>query len=145
MPTYDVYPRPASGDAGTASGPAAIGAAPAAGLVPGTVMMIRVPMTAGAGTALDNLVVVPCKARLVDCQVKTTSTVTSAVVQVFTAAAGGGTACTSSMSAAAPGVTRDALTTATQVFAAGATAYVRQSGGATLAGGEAVLTFICEQ
>jgi hypothetical protein len=49
------------------------------------------------------------------------------------------------MASAAAGVTRDALTTATQVFAAGATMYVRQSGGATLAGGEVYLYLLAEQ
>lgn len=138
---FDVYPRVAGNDPGTA----AQGAAPSTGLTPFTPFCVRVPMTAGAGTALDIQVTMPIKARLVDAMVKTTSTVTSAVVQVFTAAAGAGTACTSSMAAAAAGVTRDALTTATQVFAAGAIVYVRQSGGATLSGGEALLTFVPEQ
>lgn len=143
MANYDMYPRPVTTDAGSAS--AVPGAAPAAGFVPGTIFMIRVPLTAGAGTTDDQQVTVPCKARLVDAAMKTTSTVTSAVVQVFTASGGGGSAATSSLAAAAAGVSRDALTTATQVFAAGAIAYVRRSGGATLCGGEAQLIFQAEQ
>ena len=140
---FDVFPRMSSNDAGTAT--TSQGAAPAAGLVPGTIQMIRVPLTAGAGTAIDSQVVVPQKMRLVDAQMKCTSTVTAAQVQIFTAAAGGGVAASSAMAAAAPGVTRDALTTATLVFAANAIVYVRSSGGATLPGGECVLTFVCEQ
>jgi hypothetical protein len=138
---FDLYPRVSGNDAGTA----APGAAPSTGLTPMAPYVVRIPLTAGAGTALDISFVVPSKSRLVDAMVKTTSTVTSAVVQVFTAAAGGGTAATSSMAAAAAGVTRDALTTATVVFAAGSTCYVRQSGGATLSGGEVLLTFVQEQ
>ncbi len=143
MATFDVYPRPATADAGLAT--ARPGAAPAAGLVPGEMINIRVPLTAGTGTSDDTSVTLPCKARLIDAAMKTTSTVTSATVQVFTAASGGGTAATSSMAAAAAGVTRDALTTATQVFAAGAIAYVHRAGGATLCGGELNLMFQVEQ
>jgi hypothetical protein len=138
---YDQYGRFSTGDAGVA----AQGAAPAAGLQPGQTITIKVPLTAGAGTALDVQVTCPQKARLIDTRVNTTSTVTSAVVQVFTAAAGGGTAASSSIAAAAAGIARDALTTATQVFAAGAIIYVRQSGGATLSGGEVYLTLLPEQ
>lgn len=138
---FDQYGRFVTGDQGSI----VPGAMPAAGLQPGIPFVIKVPVTAGAGTALDIQVVAPQKLRIIDAMVKTTSTVTSAVTQVFTAAAGGGTACTSSMASAAPGVTRDALTTATQVFAAGATIYVRQSGGATLAGGEVYLYCLPEQ
>lgn len=138
---YDVYPRVAGNDAGTS----AQGATPSTGLTPFNPFCVRIPLTAGAGTALDIPFVMPIKARLVDAMVKTTTTVTSAVVGVFTAAAGAGTAATSSMAAAAAGVTRDALTTATVVFAAGSTVYVRQSGGATLSGGEVLLTFVPEQ
>lgn len=141
MATYDIYGRAATGDPGTV----VAGASPAAGLQPTPLLIIKVPLTAGAGTALDISVTAPQKLRIVDAMVKTTSTVTSAVVQVFTAAAGAGSAATSSMAAAAAGVTRDALTTATLVFAANATIFVRQSGGATLSGGEVYLYCIAEQ
>jgi hypothetical protein len=140
---YDSYLKVGTSDAGSAAG--AGGAAASTGLVAGTVYNVRVPLTAGAGTALDISVPIGVKSRLIDATVLTTTTVTSAVVQVFTAASGGGTACTSSMAAAAAGRTRDALTTATQVFAAGSTCFVRQSGGATLSGGEVNLTFQVEQ
>lgn len=143
MANYDLYLRPGTTDQGSATGQP--GAVASTGLTAGTIYNVRVPLTAGAGTALDNTFAVGVKSRLIDATVLTTTTVTSAVVQVFTAAAGGGTACTSSMAAAAAGRTRDALTTATQVFAAGATVYVRQSGGATLSGGEVNLTFQVEQ
>ena len=141
MANYDLYPRPITTDPGSGQP----GGAPSTGLVSGTIFNVRVPLTAGAGTAADTSFVMPVKARLIDAACKTTSTVTSAVVQVFTAATGGGTAATSSMAAAAAGVTRDALTTATVVFAAGDTVYVRRSGGATLMGGEVNLTFQIEQ
>lgn len=136
----DVYARYSTND----SGNVIANAVPAAGLVPGVPVVIKVPLTAGAGTALDISVAVPQKMRLIDAKVNTTTTVTSAVVQVFTAAAGAGSAATSSMAAAAAGVTRDALTTATLVFAAGSTMFVRQSGGATLSGGEVYLTCLPE-
>lgn len=137
----DVYARHQTND----NGGIVADAVPLAGLVPAGLMVIKVPLTAGAGTALDIQVTAPQKLRLIDAKVNTTTTVTSAVVQVFTAAAGAGTAATSSMAAAAAGVTRDALTTATQLFAAGAIMYVRQSGGATLSGGEVYLYCIAEQ
>lgn len=137
---YDDYARSVTGDAGTAAG-----GAPAAGLQPAALRIIKVPMTAGAGTSADTQVIAPMKLRIIDAMMKTTSTVTSAVVQVFTAASGGGTACTSSLAAAAAGTTRDALTTATQVFAAGATIFCQRSGGATLCGGELYLYCIPEQ
>lgn len=143
MPNFDVYPKIGSTDPGSAAG--GPGSVPSTGLIPGMIYNVRVPLTAGAGTALDISVPIGVKSRLIDATVLTTTTVTSAVVQVFTAASGGGTACTSSMAAAAAGRTRDALTTATQVFAAGSTCFVRQSGGATLSGGEVNLTFQVEQ
>jgi hypothetical protein len=143
MADYDMYPRVGTSDAGSPS--ATGGAAAATGLTAGTIYNVRVPLTAGVGTALDISVPIAVKSRLIDASVLTTTTVTSAVVGVFTAASGGGTAATSSMAAAAAGRTRDALTTATVVFAKDATCFVRQSGGATLSGGEVNLTFQVEQ
>lgn len=143
MPNYDVYGRMGSQDAGSASGNP--GSVPAAGLIPGQTYNVRVPYTAGAGTTLDISVLMGVKSRLIDAQAKTVTGVMSSVIQVFTASGGGGTAATSAMATASAGVTRDALTTATQVFAAGATVFCRQSGGATLAGGELNLTFQVEQ
>lgn len=138
--TFDVYPRNTSSGQGTVP----VGAGPAAGLVPVAPIYIKVPLTAGAGTALDIQVTAPQKLRLIDAFVITTSTVTSAVVQVFSAASGGGTAATSSMAAAAAGTTRNALTAATSTFAKDAVMYVRQSGGATLSGGEVYLVCLPE-
>lgn len=141
MASYDNYGRSTTSDPGSI----VPGAGPAAGLTPVELLVIKVPLTAGAGTTNDVQVTAPQKLRLIDAMVKTTSTVTSATVQVWTAAGGTGTACTSAMAAAAPGVTRDALTTATQTFAANAIIYVRQAGGATLSGGEVYLYCIPEQ
>jgi hypothetical protein len=136
----DVYARYSTSDSGNVIG----NAVPLAGLVPGVPVVIKVPLTAGAGTALDITVAVPQKMRLIDVVAYTTTTVTSAQVQVFTAASGGGSAASSALATAAAGVTRNALTTATLVFAAGSTMFVRQSGGATLSGGEVYLTCLPE-
>jgi hypothetical protein len=137
---FDLYARPQTNDPGTAIP----GQGPAAGLQPVSPFVIKVPLTAGAGTALDIAVVMPMKAKIVDAFCITTTTVTSAVAQVFTAITGGGTALTSSMAAAAAGTTRNALVALPTAVAAGATFYVRQSGGATLSGGEVYLTCIPE-
>lgn len=137
----DQYGRSQTGDAGSV----VAGAAPAAGLQPAGLLIIKVPMTAGAGTTNDTQVTAPQKLRVIDAMMKTTSTVTSATVQVWTAAGGTGTAASSSLAAAAAGVTRDALTTATQVFASQAIIYCYRAGGATLCGGELYLYCIPEQ
>lgn len=137
---FDLYPRPQSNDQGTSIP----GQGPAAGLQPVGPFYVKVPLTAGAGTALDIAVVMPMKARIIDAYCITTTTVTSAVVQAFTAITGGGTALTSSMAAAAAGTTRNALAAATSTVAAGVAFYVRQSGGATLSGGEVYLVCIPE-
>lgn len=141
--TYDVYPRYASADAGTATGNP--GAVPAAGLVPASAFNVRVPFAAAAGTTRDTSFVMPAKGRLIDVEVATVTGIASSTIQVWTAAGGTGTAASSAMATASAGKARDALTTASQVFAAGATVYCYQSAGATLAGGEANLTFQPEQ
>ena len=137
---FDLYARPQTNDQGTT----VPGQAPTLGLQPGTPFMVKAIATAGAGTALDISVTVPMKARLIGCKVNVVSAIAASVVQVFTAAAGGGTAATSAISTAVAGEIYSNLATASQVFAAGAIAYVRQSGGATLAGGEVYLTFLPE-
>lgn len=141
MPQFDSYGRSITGDPGTA----VAGAAPAAGLQPANLLIIKVPMTAAAGTTNDTQVTAPQKLRIIGAEMKTTSTVTSATVQVWTAAGGTGTAATSALAAAAAGCTRDALTTATQVFASQAVIYCYRAGGATLCGGELYLYCIPEQ
>ena len=137
---FDSYARPQTGDAGTMIP----GQGPAAGLNAVAPFYIKVPLTAGAGTALDIAVVMQMKAKIVDAFCITTTTVTSAVAQVFTAITGGGTALTSSMAAAAAGTTRSAPVAVPVAVAAGATFYVRQSGGATLSGGEVYLVCLPE-
>lgn len=133
--TYDIYQRSKSTDPGQV----VENAAPAAGLVPTGLLIIKVPYTAGAGTALDIQVTAPQKVRIVDAAAMTVTGVMSSVLQVFTASGGGGSAATSSLATASAGVARNALTTATQTFAKDAIIYCRQSGGATLAGGELYL------
>jgi len=123
---FDSYARPQTGDAGTMIP----GQGPAAGLNAVAPFYIKVPLTAGAGTALDIAVVMQMKAKM--------------VTQVFTAITGGGTALTSSMAAAAAGTTRSAPVAVPVAVAAGATFYVRQSGGATLSGGEVYLVCLPE-
>lgn len=137
---FDLYARPQTNDQGTT----VPGQAPALGLQPGVAFTVKAIATAGAGTALDIQVTVPLKARLIGAKVNVVSVVAASVVQVFTAAAGGGSAATSAISTAVAGEVYSNLVTASQVFLPGAIAYVRQSGGATLAGGEVYLTFLPE-
>lgn len=140
--TYDEYGRGGTQDQGAPTPPGA----PAAGAGNAQPLYLyRVTQAAGAGTAADILINVGAKSRVVDAWVLTTTGVTSAVVQLFTAASGGGTACSSAMTTAAAGVTRNALTTASQVIAAGGTLYAHTSGGATLAACEVFVLMATEQ
>ncbi len=140
MANYDAYGRAVTIDPGTT----VPNQGPSAGLSSVVPFWIKVPLTAATGTTDSTLVTVPQKARLIDAIMITTSTVTSATVQVFSATGGGGTAATSSMAAAAAGTTRNALAAASSTFAAGAIAYVYRAGGATLCGGECYLQFLPE-
>jgi len=135
---FDTYGRISGNDQGSQIP----GALPAAGLNPGVVNTVPVVMTAAAGTALDILYVTPVKCQIIDVQVQAVTVIATSVVQVFTAATGGGTAASSSIATSVAGRIRDALTTAPPTFAAGSTIFIRQSGGATLAGGTVYLSIL---
>lgn len=142
MSNFDAYGRSGTADAGAPT--------PAGGVVAGSgnacvTYCHRVTQAAGAGTSADIQIPIAVKCRVVDAWVLTTSGVASSVVQLFTAASGGGTAASSAMSTASGGKTRDSLTTASQVFAAGSTLFAHASGGATLAGFELFVEVCPEQ
>lgn len=142
MSNFDAYGRSGTAEAGAPT--------PAGGVVAGSgnasvSYVHRVTQTAGAGTSADILIPIAVKCRVIDAWVTTTAGVASSVVQLFTAASGGGTAASSAMATASAGKTRDALTTATQVFLPGSTLYAHTSGGATLAGFELFVEVCPEQ
>lgn len=142
MSNFDAYGRSGTADAGA---PVPSGA-PAAGTGNAGVSYVhRVTQTAGAGTSADISIPIAVKCRVIDAWVTVTAGVASSVVQLFTAASGGGTAASSALSTASTGKVRDNLTTATQVFAAGSTLFAHTSGGATLAGFELFVEVCPEQ
>ena len=143
MPTYDIFPRFSTSDTGSVGYMS--GAAPATGLIPAPIFDIRVPFVTGAGPTAEFAIPITTKCRVIDAGALTTTAIAGSTVQVFTGTGGTGAQATSAISTAALGRTRDALGSATQVFAAGSTLYVRQSGGATLAGGELNITIQLEQ
>jgi hypothetical protein len=121
------------------------GAAPSAGLQPGVPMVYKVVLTAGAGSADDTQVTLQQKGRVIDCTVAVVTGVASSTVQLWTAAAAGGSAASSAISTASAGLIRSNLITATQVFASGATIFVRRAAGASLCGSEVYITVLPEQ
>ncbi len=140
--TYDTYGRDASGDQGSPFPPGA----PVAGTGNGSPLQVhRVTQTAGSGTSANISITAGYKCRVVDFYVLVTSGVASSTVQLFTATGGGGTAASSALSTASTGKVRDSLTTASQVFALGATIFLYASAGATLAGFEAFVVTCPEQ
>jgi hypothetical protein len=142
MSDFDTYGRYGTSDQGS---PAPAGA-PAAGLGYASPMYIaRVTQAAGSGTSLDISIPVPVKGRVVDAYALVTTGVASSVVQLFTAASGGGTAASSAISTASAGKIRDNLTTASQVFAKDSTIFAHVSGGATLAAFELHVVICPEQ
>lgn len=142
MPNFDSYGRSGTADAGAPVPPGA----PLAGSGNAAVSYVhRVTQTAGAGTSADITIPIAVKCRIIDAWVVVTSGVASSVVQLFSAASGGGTAASSAMSTASAGKVRDNLTTASQVYAAGSTLFAHTSGGASLAGFELFVEVCPEQ
>jgi len=142
MSNFDAYGRSGTAEAGSPTPPGGV-AAGSGNAAPSYVH--RVVQAAGAGTSADISIPIAAKCRIVDSWVLTTTGVASSVVQLFTAASGGGTAASSAMSTGSAGKARDALTTASQVFAAGSTLYAHASGGASLAGFELFVEVCPEQ
>lgn len=140
--TYDLYGRAGTQDQGV---PSPAGAPVAASGNAQPLYLHRVTQAAGAGTAADISINVGYKCRVVDCWATVTSGVASSVVQLFTAASGGGTALSSSISTASAGTIRNNLNAATSTIAAGGTVFVHTSGGATLAGVEVCVLLAAEQ
>ena len=139
--TLDLYGRSATQDQGSPLPPGAPGAFAGNG---SPVYVHAVSQAAGAGTTKDLPINIGYKCRVIDVKVICTTTVTSAVCQLFPQTGGSGTALSSQMTCAAPGVTRDALAAASTVTAMGGTIYARLSGGATLPGVE-VYVFVCPE
>jgi hypothetical protein len=123
----------------------ASGAATSASPEIGRLFSVRVPFTALVTGTADDVTIfasnAPCKFRLLDCFMNVTTLTAGATGTLFTAAAGGGTQCSSALSAAALGKIRDNITTGSQTIAAGGSLYLRRSDRAFA--GEIVL--ICER
>lgn len=142
MSNFDAYGRSGTAEAGAPVPPGGV-VAGSGNAAPSYIH--RVTQAAGAGTSADISIPIAAKCRVVDCWAVTTTGVASSVVQLFTAASGGGTAASSALATSSAGITRSALTTATQVFAAGSTLYAHASGGATLAAFELFVEVCPEQ
>jgi hypothetical protein len=126
---FDAVAKIVTTDAGGGSG-GFPGEMPAAGLVPAFGWWVYVPVAAGAGGAADDVTVfnaaVPTKVRVADCFFITTTNVATKNVTLRDAAAGGGNALSSALSANATGTARNALTVATKTVAASGSMYIRR-------------------
>lgn len=97
----------------------------------GRLFEVRVAFTAATTGTADDITIfaanAPCKFRIIDCYLDVTTADSGATGTLYTAAAGGGTACSSALSTTSTGKIRDNITTGTPTIAAGGSLYLRRS------------------